>query len=183
MWPTNDQPTNNVTKQSTAIRPQVSVRMVHRCNRKYARLTIQWVRKTNLSTFFLYRDGTWTIQCVPKKVALIILNRNHWKLHRTHWHPFEHCVLNCKWVEFRDHDIIICFQQHTKNAIFQKKTISVKSNEQSAKQSRLGLHGVQNVHRQRSHTLTVEYATENHAVLIKWKVRQCWRQSEKYWRQ
>ena len=27
--------------------------------------------------------------------------------------------------------------------------------------------GVQNVHRQRSHTLAVEYATDNHAVLIK----------------
>jgi len=33
--------------------------------------------------------------------------------------------------------------------------------------------GVQNVHRQRSYTLAVEYATDNHAVLIKWKVRQC----------
>jgi len=42
------------------------------------------------------------------------------------------------------------------------ETLSVKSNEQSAKQSRL-----QNVHRQRSHTLTVEYATDNHAVLMK----------------
>jgi len=40
------------------------------------------------------------------------------------------------------------------------------SNEQSAKQSLLQ-YGVQNVHRQRSHTLTVEYATDNHAVLIK----------------
>ena len=38
--------------------------------------------------------------------------------------------------------------------------------------------GGQNVHRQRSHTLAVEYASDNHAVLIKWKVRQCWRQSE-----
>jgi len=27
--------------------------------------------------------------------------------------------------------------------------------------------GVQNVHRQRSHTLAVEYAADNHAVLIK----------------
>jgi len=27
--------------------------------------------------------------------------------------------------------------------------------------------GGQNVHRQRSHTLAVEYATDNHAVLIK----------------
>jgi len=26
-------------------------------------------------------------------------------------------VLNCKWVQ--DRDIIICFQQHTKNAIFE----------------------------------------------------------------
>jgi len=34
-------------------------------------------------------------------------------------------------------DIIICFQQHTKNAIFHNETISVKSNEQSAKQSLL----------------------------------------------
>jgi len=31
--------------------------------------------------------------------------------------------------------IIICFQQHTTNAIFQNETVSVKSNEQSAKQS------------------------------------------------
>jgi len=30
------------------------------------------------------------------------------------------------------------------------------------------------------HTLAVEYATDKHAVLIKWKVRQCWRQSEQY---
>jgi len=27
--------------------------------------------------------------------------------------------------------------------------------------------GVQNVHRQRSHTVAVEYASDNHAVLIK----------------
>jgi len=40
-----------------------------------------------------------------------------------------------------------------------------------------------NVHRQRSHTLAVEYATDNHVVLIKWKVHQCWRQSEQYWHQ
>ena len=26
------------------------------------------------------------------KVTLVILNRNHRKLQRTHWHPFEHCV-------------------------------------------------------------------------------------------
>ena len=51
--------------------------------------------------------------------------------------PFEHCVLNCKWVQFQDRDIIICFQRNPKNAIFLNKTISVKSNEQSAKQSRL----------------------------------------------
>ena len=31
-------------------------------------------------------------------------------------------------------DINICFQQHTKNAIFQNGTITVKPNEQSAKQ-------------------------------------------------
>ena len=65
---------------------------------------------------------------------------------------------------------------------FPNETISVKSNEQSAKKSRIQ-NAVQNVHRQRSHTLAVEYATDNHAVLIKWKVRQCWRQSEQYWRQ
>jgi len=46
------------------------------------------------------------------------------------------------------------------------ETISVKSNEQSAKQSRIQ-NGVQNVHCQRSHTVAVEYATDNHAVLIK----------------
>ena len=34
-------------------------------------------------------------------------------------------------------DINICFQQHTKNAIFQNGTASVKSNEQSAKHSQL----------------------------------------------
>jgi len=45
--------------------------------------------------------------------------------------------VNCKWVQFQDSDIIICFQQHTKNAIFQNETISVKSNEQYAKKSRL----------------------------------------------
>jgi len=39
-------------------------------------------------------------------------------------------------VQFQDRDII-CFYQHIKNAIFQNETISVKSNEQSAKQSRL----------------------------------------------
>ena len=76
------------------------------------------------------------------------------------------------WVQFQDHDTI-CFQQHTKNAIFQNETISVKSNEQSAKQSRLQL-VFKNVHHQRSHTLAVEYATDYHAVLIKWKVPQCW---------
>ena len=47
--------------------------------------------------------------------------------------------------------------------IFQNETVSVKSNEQSAKQSRLQ-NGVQNVHRQRSHTLAVDYATDNHAI-------------------
>ena len=76
----------------------------------------------------------------PLKLSLVtlkILNRNHWKLQKTHWHPFEHCVLNCKWVQFQDRDIIICFQRHTKNAMFHNDTISVKSNEQSAKQSRL----------------------------------------------
>jgi len=40
------------------------------------------------------------------------------------------------WVQFQDRDIIICFQRHTKNAIFQNKTISVEYNEQSVKQSR-----------------------------------------------
>jgi len=40
-------------------------------------------------------------------------------------------------VQFQDRDIIICFQQQTKNAIFQNETVSVKSSEQSAKQSRL----------------------------------------------
>jgi len=29
------------------------------------------------------------------------MNRNHWKLQRTHRHQFEHCMLNCKWVQFR----------------------------------------------------------------------------------
>jgi len=62
------------------------------------------------------------------------------------------------------------------------ETISVKSNQQSAKQITV-TNGVQNVHRQRSHTLAVEYTTDNDAVLIKWSVRQCWRQSEQYWRQ
>jgi len=46
-------------------------------------------------------------------------------------------VLNRKRVQFQDSDIIICFQRHTKNAIFQNETVSVKFNEQSAKQSRL----------------------------------------------
>ena len=73
-------------------------------------------------------------------------------------------MLNRKRVQFQDSDIIICFQRHTKNAIFQNETVSVKFNEQSAKQSRLQINGVQNVHRQRSHTLAVEYATDNHAV-------------------
>jgi len=72
------------------------------------------------------------------------------------------------WVQFQDRDIIICFQRHTKNAIFQSETISVESNEHYAKQSRLQ-NCVQNVHRQRSNTLAVQYATDNHAVLIKWK--------------
>ena len=46
-------------------------------------------------------------------------------------------MLNCKRVQFQDRDIIICFQQHTKNAILQNETISVESNEQSAKQALL----------------------------------------------
>jgi len=49
--------------------------------------------------------------------------------------------------------------QQTKNVIFQNETISVKFNEQSANKSRLQ-NGVQNVHRQRSHTVAVEYDTE-----------------------
>jgi len=61
-------------------------------------------------------------------------------------------------------------------------SFSVKSNEQSAKQSLLQME-FKNVNRQRSHILSVDYATEIHAVLIKWKVFQCWRQSEQYWRQ
>jgi len=74
----------------------------------------------------------------PKEstVTLIILNRNQWKLHRTDWHQFEHCVLNCKWVQFQGRDIISCFQRHTKNAFFQNESI-YQCNEQPAKQSRL----------------------------------------------
>jgi len=65
---------------------------------------------------------------------------------------------------------------------FSKTKLSVL-NPMNSLQSNHGYNGVQNVQRQRSHTLAVEYATDNHAVLIKWTVRQCWRQSEQYWRQ
>ena len=34
--------------------------------------------------------------------------------------------------------------------------------------------GVQNVHRQRSHTLAVEYATDNHPIVVKWKAMSEW---------
>jgi len=112
-----------------------------------------------------------------------LLNRNHWKLQRTHWHPFEYCVLNCRWVQFQDRDIIICFQRHTKNAIFQNETVSVKSNEQSAKQSHL-----QVVFKMSTVTFFLTKHFNQNTIfaidkLIKWKVRQCWHQSEQYWRQ
>jgi len=71
--------------------------------------------------------------------------------------------------------IIICFQQHTKNAIFQNETISVESNKQSAKQSR-SQNTVFKMSTVGVHTLS-QYATDNYVVLIKWKVHQCWRQS------
>jgi len=65
-------------------------------------------------------------------------------------------------VSFQDRDII-CFQQHTKNAIFQNETISVKSNEQSAKQSRL-----QVVFKMSVSVHTVEYATDSLQHRIWW---------------
>jgi len=49
--------------------------------------------------------------------------------------------------------------------MFQKETISVKSNEQSAKQSWLQM--VFKISTVGIHTLAVQYATEHHAVLIK----------------
>ena len=102
----------------------------------------------------------------------LILNRNHWKLQRTHWHPFKHCVLNCKWAQFHDRDIIICFQRHTKNAIFQNKTFSVKSNEQSVKQPQL-----QMVFKISTVTFFLTKNFNQNTIfttdtLIKWKVRQ-----------
>jgi len=71
--------------------------------------------------------------------------------------------------------VILLFATKMKNAIFLNETISVKSNEQSAKQSRLQM--VFKMSTASVHTLAVEYATDNHAVLIKWEVRQCWCQS------
>ena len=132
----------------------------------------------------VYGECVQNIHCVPKKapppkqstVTLIILNRNQWKLHRTDWHQFEHCVLNCKWVQFQGR----VSATHQK-CIFPKRIHL--SMQWTVSEAITVTNGVQNVRRQRSHTLTVEYATDNHAVLIKWKVRQCWHQSEQYSRQ
>jgi len=58
---------------------------------------------------------------------------------------------------------------------FSKTKLSV-INTMNSLQSNYGYNGVQNVHCQRSQTLAVEYATDNHAMrfwMIKWKVRQC----------
>jgi len=52
-------------------------------------------------------------------------------------------------VQFQDGDII-CFQRHTKNAIFQNETIDVKPNPMNSLQRRKAItvtNGVQNVHR------------------------------------
>jgi len=62
--------------------------------------------------------------------------------------------------------LLFAFSDTPKMQFSKTETISVKSNEQSAKQSRVQM-VFKNVNRQRSHTLAVEYATDNHAVLIK----------------
>jgi len=64
---------------------------------------------------------------------------------------------------------------HQKWNLFKTETISVKSNEQFAKQ--WGLQMVLKMSTVSVHTLAVVYATDNHVVLIKWKMCQCWRHS------
>ena len=68
-------------------------------------------RICNYCTCILHRIYTVSRKSGPLSkvgptVTLIRQNRNRWKLQRAHWHPFEHCVLNCKWVQFQDRDII-----------------------------------------------------------------------------
>ena len=66
---------------------------------------------------------------------------------------------------FRFVILLFAFSSTLKMQFSKTETISVKSNQQSAKQITV-TNGVQNVHRQRSHTLAVEYTTDNDAVLI-----------------
>jgi len=66
------------------------------------------------------------------------------------------------------------------------ETISVKSNEQSAKQSQLQMvfkMSTVNLFLMKHFSQNTIFAADSHVVLIKWKVHQCWRQSEPYWRQ